>query len=81
MLYTASLNFKPSKLLCALMSAKAFCKEALDVSDGKASRTAEGSVERMFEMDDAMESGRRARRATARLPWEGEERIRAIPVP
>jgi hypothetical protein len=53
----------------------------LDVSLGKASRTAEGLAERIFEMDDAMESGRRARSATARFPCEGEERIRAIPEP
>jgi len=26
-------------------------------------------------------SGRRARRATARLPWEGWERMRAMPAP
>jgi hypothetical protein len=63
------------------MSLKTFSSEALDVSLGKASRTAEGLVERILEIEDAMESGRRARSATARLPCEGEDRMRAIPEP
>jgi hypothetical protein len=61
-------SFKPWKLLCDLMSWKAFSSEALDVSLGKASRTAEGLAERIFEMEDWIASGRRARSATARLP-------------
>jgi hypothetical protein len=75
------LSFSPWKLLCDLMSAKAFSNEALDVSLGKASRTADGLAWRTLEIEAWMESGRRARRATARLPWEGEERMRAIPEP
>jgi hypothetical protein len=63
------------------MSANAFSKLALDVSLGKASRTADGLACRILEMEAWMESGRRASRATARLPWEGEERMRAIPEP
>lgn len=81
MLNIARSRFRPAKLLCALMSWKAFSREDLDVSVGKASRTALGLLVRMVEMEEAMESGRRARRATARLPWEGEERMRAMPVP
>jgi hypothetical protein len=81
MLYIANFKFKPLKLWCAFMSAKAFSSEALEVSVGKASRTALGLVSRILEMEARIESGRRARRATARLPWEGWERMRAMPVP
>jgi hypothetical protein len=81
MLYIAMLSFRPWKLLCALMSAKASSSEALDVSPGKASSTAEGFADRILEMEDWIESGRRARSATARFPCEGEERMRAIPEP
>lgn len=51
------------------------------MSDGKASRTASGEVLCIVEITDSRDSGRRARSATARLPWEGCDRIRAIPVP
>lgn len=61
------------------MLRNAFSRDSLDVSEGKASRTAEGLDERTLDMHDARESGRRARRATARLPWV--ERMRAMPVP
>jgi hypothetical protein len=81
MLYIAMFNLSPWKLLCALISAKAFSREVFEVSLGKASRTADGLAERMVLMEEAMLSGRRARRATARLPWDGEERMRAMPVP
>lgn len=81
MLYIAMLSFRPWKLLCDLISAKAFSKEALEVSVGKDSRTADGLADRTFDMEAWMESGRRARRATARLPWEGEDKMRAIPEP
>jgi hypothetical protein len=81
MLYIAMSNFSPAKLLCALMSAKAFSRDALDVSLGKDSKTALGLADRMVLIEEAMLSGRRARRATARLPWDGEERMRAMPVP
>jgi hypothetical protein len=74
-------SFSPWKLLCDLMSAKAFSRDALEVSLGKASSTAEGLDSRILEMEEAIESGRRARSATARLPWEGEESMRAIPEP
>jgi hypothetical protein len=63
------------------MSANAFSKDALDVSLWKASRTALSFVERTLEMRVCRFSGRRARSATARLPWAGDERMRAIPVP
>jgi hypothetical protein len=63
------------------MSRKAFSMDAFDVSDGKASRTASGEDWRIVEITDCRDSGRRARRATARLPWDGEERMRAMPVP
>lgn len=63
------------------MSRNAFSIDSLDVFDGKASRTASGDVERIVEMTDCRFSGWRASSATARLPCEGEERIRAMPVP
>lgn len=37
--------------------------------------------ERSPEARELRFSGLRARRATARFPWEGEERMRAIPAP
>jgi len=81
MLYIASFNFNPLKLSWAWMSAKAFSRDALEVSLGKASSTASGFVERTLEMQLSRFSGRRARSATARLPWVEEDSTRAIPVP
>lgn len=63
------------------MSLKAFSSETLDVSLGKASRRTSGLVSRTLDMTESRDSERRARRATARLPCEGWERMRAIPVP
>jgi hypothetical protein len=60
MLYIARVSFRPAKDLCDLMSRKACSREALEVSVGKASRTASGFADRMVEMEDAIESGRRA---------------------
>jgi hypothetical protein len=74
-------SFKPLKLGCSLMSLNAFSREALDVSLGKASRTALGLASRILEIEALIESERRARRATARLPYDDEDRMRAMPVP
>jgi hypothetical protein len=74
-------NFKSLKLSCFLMSANAFSSDSLDVSLGKASSTAEGFEARILLITEEREEGLRARRAMARLPCWGEERMRAIPVP
>ena len=63
------------------MSWNAFSIDAFDVSDGKASSIASGELCRIVLITDASDSGRRASSATARLPWEGCERMRAMPVP
>lgn len=52
-----------------------------DVSVGKASMILPGDVSFRFARTLVRFSGRRARRATARFPWEGWERMRAMPVP
>jgi hypothetical protein len=52
-----------------------------EVSVGNVSITLPGEVFSRLERTLVRFSWRRARRATARLPWEGWERIRAIPVP
>ena len=52
-----------------------------EVSVGKHSITLLGEVVDRFCFMLERDSGRRARRAIARFPWVGEERIRAIPVP
>jgi hypothetical protein len=80
-LYTATRNFNPFKLSLCLISPKARSNDSFDVSVGKASRTASGCDFRIVEMTLSRFSGRRARSATARLPWEGSEKTRAIPVP
>lgn len=51
------------------------------VSVGKLSITLPGEVSFRFEEIEDKLSGRRARRATARLPCLGWERTRAMPVP
>jgi hypothetical protein len=80
-LYIASFSFRPLKLPCAFISAKAFSRDAFEVSLGNASSIAFSLVERTLEMTVCRFSGRLARSATARLPCFGEERTRAIPVP
>jgi hypothetical protein len=52
-----------------------------EVSVGKVSMTLPGEVCCRFARTLESDSGRRARRATARLPCEGWERMRAMPVP
>jgi hypothetical protein len=51
------------------------------VSVGNVSITLPGEVFCRFARTLERDSGLRARRATARLPCEGWERIRAMPVP
>lgn len=52
-----------------------------EVSVEKVSMVLSGEVLRRLVRIEESDSGRRARRATARLPCFGCERIRAIPVP
>jgi hypothetical protein len=66
---------------CDLMSAKAFVSESGEVPVGNASSTALGLDWRRELTSSFSGSGRRARRATARLPWDGWERMRAMPAP
>jgi hypothetical protein len=52
-----------------------------EVSVVKVSVMLPGEVWARFCLMLVRESGLRARRATARFPWEGYERMRAMPVP
>jgi hypothetical protein len=63
------------------MALNADCRFVGCVSVGKVSMTALGELVVRFARTEERASGRRARRATARLPWEGWERMRAMPVP
>ena len=64
-----------------MIASKALDNEAGEVSDWKVS-TLELLLDlRMVDLVVSREADVRARRATAKLPWEGEERIRAMPVP
>ena len=51
------------------------------MSVGKASMVEPGAELRREVVSCWRGPGRRARRATARLPWEGEARMRAMPAP
>ena len=62
------------------MSEKAFDNFSGVVSEGKVS-TGLGVDDRMPLATAFRLSGLRARRATAKLPWAGEARIRAMPAP
>ena len=62
------------------MSEKALESFSGVVSEGKVSMGL-GVVERMLVATVFRFSGLRARRATAKLPWAGEARIRAMPAP
>ena len=63
------------------IAVKVWAREEGDVSVGKVSRTESGLLAfRVLEIV-CRDSGRRARRAMARLPCEGWERMRAMPVP
>lgn len=62
------------------MSEKAFESFSGVVSEEKVSMGL-GVVERMLVATVFRFSGLRARRATAKLPWAGEARIRAMPAP
>ncbi len=62
------------------MSEKAFDSFSGVVSEGKVS-TGLGVDDRMPLATVFRLSGLRARRATAKLPWAGEARIRAMPAP
>ena len=77
---TATLSFRFLNEECERMSEKAFESLLGVVSEGKPTTG--------FEVEDWTPSatlfrlsGFRARRATARLPWEGEARTRAMPAP
>ena len=63
------------------MALKAWESEVGDVSVSKVSIVLSGELDLRFEDVEARVSGFRARRAMARLPWEGCVRIRAMPVP
>lgn len=65
----------------ARMAEKARVREAGEVSVGKVSMVAVGVLVLRPEWAVERVLGLRARSATARLPREGSERIRAIPVP
>lgn len=64
-----------------MIAAKVLEIDSGEVSVGKVSIMVFGVADCSFVLMEFSDSGRRARRATARLPWEGWERIRAIPVP
>ena len=74
-------NFSPAKLPCALISSNALASCSGEVSEGNASITLPGASERSFAASSWRGSGRRARSATARLPWLGWARVRAMPAP
>lgn len=76
----ATRSFRFLKEVCERMSEKAFESFSGVVSEGKVS-TGLGVVERMPVATVFRLSGFRARRATAKLPWAGEARIRAMPAP
>lgn len=63
------------------MDWKAFLRLLGEVSVGNVSIMLPGEVLDRLERTEERFSGRLARRATARLPWEGWERMRAMPVP
>ena len=63
------------------MAEKAEERLAGEVSVGKVSTTEDGEEERSDSAREVRFVGLRARRAIARLPWDGEERMRAIPAP
>lgn len=63
------------------MAANAAAREDGVVELGKVSMIESGEVSWRLDLMDCKDSGRRASRATAMLPWDGWERMRAIPVP
>ena len=63
------------------MAAKVLEREAGEVSVGKVSMTESGEADLSVCEICCRGSARRARRAMARLPCEGCERMRAMPVP
>ena len=77
---TATLSFRSLKELCERTSEKAFDNFSGVVSEGKVS-TGLGVDDWMPLATVIRLSGLRARRATAKLPWAGEARIRAMPAP
>lgn len=66
---------------CVRMAAKVADREVGEVSVGKVSMMESGDAVLIFCETCSRDSGRRARRAMARLPCEGCERMRAMPVP
>lgn len=74
-------SFRPLKEELARISAKALERESGDVSVGNVSMVAFWVWDRRVEASDERRSGFRAKRATARLPWEGCARMRAMPAP
>jgi len=77
----ASFNFKSLNDLCVLMAEKALERDVGEVSVGKVSMVELGAEELREWAREERFSGFRARRATARLPWEGWASMRAIPAP
>lgn len=63
------------------MALKVRDRSSADVLVGKVSITALGVAVVRVCLMSFRDSWRRARRATAMLPWEGWDRIRAMPVP
>ena len=56
-------------------------RESGEVDVGNVSRIEEGEEVRIVDFVWERVSAERERRATARFPWAGEERMRAMPVP
>ena len=77
----AIFNFRSLKASCVLMAEKALDRDAGEVSVGKVSTVEFGAEERREWAREERLSGFRAKRATARLPWEGWASMRAMPAP
>lgn len=75
------MSLRPAKEGCERIALKAFSRDEGEVSVGNVSITADGEVEKRFLRVAERVSSERARRATARFEYFGEERIRAMPVP
>ena len=66
---------------CERIAEKVLVSESGVVSVGNVSMVEPGEVDFRLEWVEERVLGLRANRATAKLPWEGWERIRAMPEP
>lgn len=77
----ATESLRPLNEGCERIAEKALVSESGEVSVGKVSMVEPGEVDFRLEWVEESVLGLRASSATARLPWEGWERMRAIPEP